>query len=292
MPRPGAYRAFNQLVEAIPEALFTRVMDKLFDEVDSEADAMAQIRSGSVPTELLAMFDMSGPMPRLLSEDVLFGTPVAPVLVTSLPVQSISEIRDTTEYLPVEKLQAVAGYPVSDDPKDVVSVVVDVRQEIGSSHAPCSAYRFPDPQSGFVVDPTGKVTLEEVFSIPVPGFVPSVFGPFTRSQPPTGRFPCAAYLGGGVIGLGPSWGTLVIAANHVWTGDARGVPLGVMLSHLHSSGRYWTRCPDQLLAASVARLDSSGVPVGYSDFITSTLLPRDCTVINVRGHVPGDRPGG
>nr|WEW73492.1 hypothetical protein [Cladosporium cladosporioides polymycovirus 2] len=274
-PGRGIFARVNALMSAIPGPLFTTVMDSLF-AMGNSRELTLKIKRGEVPPELEAMFDCSGPLPRLLDNQTMFsreqahryslrGAPIAATVFsrTPAPYRLTAEESDSM-------VEQFSNFDAADDP-----VVVMDGSRAGPTGAPTHAY----PSGRFVLEgyheTTGLVDKASAARLPFPVL------PRLEMDPPTDTVhrtvpKYLAYVGNSVLIGADSLAPLSRTVRSLWThGGERSVPLRVSVYHAHPSGRYFTMSDAPGESARLAALDCVGAPRGYAEFIASTLLPRD-----------------
>jgi len=273
-PRPGRFALVNALLNAIPGPLFTTVMDHLFSMGNRE-ELTLKIQRGAVPAELEMLFDNSGPLPRLLDNDMLFTRKEAfKHGLANAPALARSFVRDPEPYRLVNHqaenlVDSLSNFDAMEDP-----VVVMNGDLVDAMGVPTRAYVVADCHLAVGPDSQGLVQPGVSRNMAFP-----VFGRQAMDPPADANHPSVpkylTYVGNNVLLGAGSVHPLRRTVTSLWSVGERSVPLRVTVYDAHPSGRYFTRAADQAMTARKAGVDQDGVPLGYGEFVSRTLLPRD-----------------
>jgi len=277
-PGRGVFARVNALMNAIPGPLFTIVMDALF-AMGNSRELTLKIKRGEVPPELEAMFDCSGPLPRLLDNQTMFSRDQAhKYALRSAPITASAFARVPAPYrlTAAESNTMVEHYSNFDPSEDPVMVMDGSR--VDAMGIPTHAY----PAGRFVLEgyreETGLVDHLSAARLPFPVL------PRLEMDPPADTVhrtvpKYLAYVGNSVLLGADSCAPLARTVRSLWTHDGeRSVPLRVSVYHAHPSGRYFTMSDAPGESARMAAIDCNGAPKGYAEFVAATLLPRNFDV--------------
>lgn len=284
-PPVGKFALVNSIVNSIPGPLFTAVMNFLYIVGDAEK-MTEEIERGDVPPEMMAMFDLSGPLPRLIDNDLLF-TRVEAYEFNLVPRPAMSRVAPRAERAAGSR--APQPYRMTGDQLHLVSEQIGLSSgelattgvynitHRSSGGQPLNAYS-PIASGGLAKRPVGGlVDVVVAETLPVPGFTNHTL---THGAHLSGlSLPnCMAYVGNGVLLGAASFGPLHVAAQSLWSKTKRKVPMSVKVYHAHPSGRFFTIVPGGNDLAMTAGIDDTGTPIGYSEFIMTTIMPRDVDI--------------